>query len=464
VGFIILCFSNTYGWFGNPDFSGLKKVQPAKLSRQTVGKVCLPCNVKKKSLKQRLVKFWSLLGPGLVTGASDDDPSGIATYTQAGAGFGFSTLWTAWITFPLMAAIQEMCARIGAVTGNGLTNALKKHYPRPVLYMMLVFSFPAITLNIGADLQGMGAVSNLLIPAIPARIFSIGYTAFLMWLIIKYPYQRIAGILKWLCLSLLLYIAVPFMERQPWLEIARNAVLPDITLNKEFFAVLVGILGTTISPYLFFWQANMTAEDIAHKQKAVVVDKRIIREVKMDVDFGILFSNVVFFFIMLTAGAVLHKAGIFQVDTVDQAAKALEPLTGKLSYLFFALGVIGTGLLAIPVLSGSLSYILAETFEWEEGLDKTFTEAKGFYLTMITALLLGLSLDFLHVSPMKALLYTAILYGLTAPILILMILSLCNNKAVMGKYVNGRKSNILGGLTFLLMALAGIALLYFQFT
>jgi NRAMP (natural resistance-associated macrophage protein)-like metal ion transporter len=420
--------------------------------------------VKKPNLKKRLAKFWDLLGPGLITGASDDDPSGIATYTQAGAAFGFSTLWTAWITFPMMAAMQEMCARIGVVTGNGLTNALKKYYPRPVLYLMLLFSFPAITLNIGADLQGMGAVSNLLIPSIPARYFSIGYTAFLMALIIRVPYQSLARILKWLCLSLLLYIAVPFMERQPWTEIIHDAIFPDIVWNKEFLAILVGILGTTISPYLFFWQANMTAEDIAHRKKAIVIDKHIIRDVKQDVDFGILFSNIVFFFIMLTAGAVLHKAGLFKVDTVDQAAKALEPLTGHLSYLFFALGVIGTGLLAIPVLSGALSYILAETFGWEEGLDKTFAQAKGFYLTLVVSLLLGLSLDFLNVSPMKALLYTAILYGLTAPVLILMILSLCNNKAVMGEFVNGAKANILGGLTFLLMSVAAVALLYFQFT
>jgi Mn2+/Fe2+ NRAMP family transporter len=285
-----------------------------------------------------------------------------------------------------------------------------------------------------------------------------------MALIIRVPYQSLARILKWLCLSLLLYIAVPFMERQPWTEIIHDAIFPDIVWNKEFLAILVGILGTTISPYLFFWQANMTAEDIAHRKKAIVIDKHIIRDVKQDVDFGILFSNIVFFFIMLTAGAVLHKAGLFKVDTVDQAAKALEPLTGHLSYLFFALGVIGTGLLAIPVLSGALSYILAETFGWEEGLDKTFAQAKGFYLTLVVSLLLGLSLDFLNVSPMKALLYTAILYGLTAPVLILMILSLCNNKAVMGEFVNGAKANILGGLTFLLMSVAAVALLYFQFT
>lgn len=418
-----------------------------------------------KSIKYsaRIKKFLTVLGPGLVTGASDDDPSGIATYSQAGAQFGLSTLWTALLTFPLMAAIQGMCARIGLVTSQGLTVTLKQHYSKPLLYVMLFFSFPAITLNIGADIQGMGAVANMIFPAIPVSVFCVGLTTILMFVIIKYPYQKIAMILKWLCLSLLLYIVVPFMVKQDWGLIVKNTFIPTIKFNKEFISILVAILGTTISPYLFFWQATMEAEDIAHSKRKVIVNKRVLRNMKTDVNIGMFLSNVVMFFIILTAGSVLFPAGIRQIDTVDQAAKALEPLTGKLTYLIFALGVLGTGLLAIPVLAGSQSYMLAETFDWEAGLDKKFTEAKPFYVAIIISLLVGLSLDFLGVSPIKALLYTAISYGLTAPVLIAIILHIGNNKKVMGTNTNSKLSNILGFITLVIMTFAAIGLIYFLF-
>ena len=318
----------------------------------------------KKSIKYsaKIKKFLSILGPGLITGASDDDPSGIATYSQAGAQFGFSTLWTALLTFPLMATIQGICARIGLVTSQGLTVTLKQHYSKPLLYLMLFFSFPAITLNIGADIQGMGAVANMIFPAIPVSVFCVGFTSVLMFVIIKYPYQKIAMILKWLCLSLLLYMIVPFMVKQDWGLIAKNTFVPTIKFNKNFISILVALLGTTISPYLFFWQASMEAEDIKHNKRKVIVNKRVLDNMKTDVNLGMLLSNMVMFFIILTAGSVLFPAGIRQIDTVDQAAKALEPLTGKLTYLIFALGVLGTGLLAIPVLAGSQSYMIAETF------------------------------------------------------------------------------------------------------
>jgi NRAMP (natural resistance-associated macrophage protein)-like metal ion transporter len=419
-----------------------------------------------KSIKYsaRIKKFLTILGPGLITGASDDDPSGIATYSQAGAQFGLSTLWTALLTFPLMAAIQGMCARIGLVTSQGLTVTLKQHYSKPLLYVMLLFSFPAITLNIGADIQGMGAVANMIFPAIPVAVFCIGFTAILMFVIIKYPYQKIAMILKWLCLSLLLYIIVPFMVKQDWGLIAKNTFIPTIKFNKDFISILVALLGTTISPYLFFWQATMEAEDIAHSKRKIIVNKKVLDNMKTDVNIGMLLSNVVMFFIILTAGSVLFPAGIRQIDTVDQAAKALEPLTGKLTYLIFALGVLGTGLLAIPVLAGSQSYMLAETFGWEAGLDKKFPQAKPFYVAIIISLLVGLSLDFLGVSPIKALLYTAISYGLTAPVLIAIILHIGNNKKVMGTNTNSRISNILGSITLILMTVAAIGLIYFLFT
>ena len=418
---------------------------------------------KSKKFSTKIKKAFKILGPGLITGASDDDPSGIATYSQAGAQFGYATLWTALLTFPLMAAIQGMCARIGIVTTQGLTVTLKNHYPKGILYLMLLFSFPAITLNIGADIQGMGAVASMMVPAIPPFTFSIIFTVALMIVIIKYPYQKLAKILKWLCLSVLLYIIVPFMVKQDWGVIIKNTVVPTIKFNKEFLSILVGLLGTTISPYLFFWQATMEAEDIKHSKRKIMVNKRILTNMKEDVNIGMLLSNVVMFFIILTAGAVLFKAGIHKIDTVDQAAKALEPLAGKLTYLFFTLGVIGTGLLAIPVLAGSQSYMLAETFGWDEGLDKKFPQAKPFYITIIVSLLIGLSLDFIGISPIQALVYTAILYGITAPVLIAIIMHIGNNKKIMGKYTNSKLSNFLGGLTLLLMTAAAVALIYFLF-
>ena len=410
----------------------------------------------------KLSGFWKLLGPGLVTGASDDDPSGIATYSQAGAQYGLSTLWTALITFPLMAAIQEMCARIGMVTSQGLTGTLKANYSKPILYLMVVFSFPAIVLNIGADIAGMGAVGNLLFPKIHAIFFSVGFTILLLIVIIFLPYQKIAAVLKYLCMVLLVYFIVPFLYKQDWMVILKGTFIPTIKFDKNYISILVAILGTTISPYLFFWQATMEVEDRKNK-KTLVLNKKIMKEMKADVDFGMLFSNLVMFFIILTTGTVLFNGGIHQIDTVEQAAQALKPLAGNFAYLLFAVGVIGTGLLAIPVLSGSLSYIISETFGWEQGLDKKFHEAKAFYLVIAISLILGLLMTSLGISPVKALIYSAILYGLTAPVLIAIILHIANNKKVMGNYTNGKLSNILGFATLILMTAAAVVMLYLQF-
>lgn len=410
----------------------------------------------------KVKRFWQLLGPGLITGASDDDPSGIATYSQAGAAYGLATLWTGLLAFPLMAAIQQMCAKIGLVTSLGLTGALKKNYPRPVLYLMLLFSFPAIVMNIGADIAGMGAVGNLLFPSIDATFFSVFFTVLLLVLIIYLPYLKIAAALKYLCIVLLVYLVVPFLYDQDWGLIAKNTFIPSMEFNKEFVGILVGILGTTISPYLFFWQATMEVEEMKHKNH-LVVNKKIISDMKQDVDFGMTFSGLVMYFIILTTGTVLYNGGIHQIDTVEEAAIALKPLAGNLAYLLFAIGVIGTGLLAIPVLSGSLSYIITETFGWEQGLDKKFHEAKAFYAVIAVSLVLGLSLNYVGISPIKALIYTAILYGLTAPVLIAIILHICNNKKVMGKFTNSTKSNILGFSALIIMTVAAVALLYLQF-
>jgi len=410
----------------------------------------------------KLAKFWKVLGPGLVTGASDDDPSGIATYSQAGAAFGLSTLWTAIIAFPLMSAIQKMCAKIGLVTNQGLTGTLKKHYPRPILYLMLLFSFPAIILNIGADIAGMGAVGNLLFPAIDATFFSVFFTVLLLGLIIYLPYTKIASILKYLCIAMLVYFIVPFLYKQDFIAIAKATFIPKIEFNKEFMAIVVGILGTTISPYLFFWQASMEVEEMKHKKHHLIINKKIVSEVNNDVDFGMTFSGFVMYFIILTTGTVLYNAGIRQIDTVEQAAIALRPLAGDFAYLLFATGVIGTGLIAIPVLSGSLSYIFAETFGLPQGLDKKFHQAKGFYTVIAISLVLGLSLNYVGISPIQALIYTAILYGVTAPVLIAIILHISNNKEIMGEFVNDQLTNILGFLALFIMTVASGVLLWLE--
>jgi NRAMP (natural resistance-associated macrophage protein)-like metal ion transporter len=415
-----------------------------------------------KRPSNRYIRFWKLLGPGLVTGASDDDPSGIATYSQAGAAYGLSTLWTALIAFPLMASIQQMCARIGLVTSQGLTGTLKSNYPRPILLVMVLFSFPSIILNIGADIAGMGAVGNLLFPSIDSTYFSIFFTLLLLGLIIYLPYQKIASTLKYLCVVLLVYLIVPFLYKQNFLAILEAAFIPTIVLDKAFLSILVGILGTTISPYLFFWQATMEVEAMKHKKKHLLVNKKIINDMKQDVDFGMTFSGLVMFFIILTTGTVLFNGGVHQIDTVEQAALALKPLAGNFAYLLFAIGVIGTGLIAIPVLSGSLSYIVTEAFGWQQGLDKKFHEAKAFYVIIAISLILGLSLNYIGISPIKALIYSAILYGLTAPVLIAIILHISNNKKIMGEFTNSRISNILGFATLIIMTIAAGFLAYFQ--
>jgi NRAMP (natural resistance-associated macrophage protein)-like metal ion transporter len=414
------------------------------------------------SITSKILRYWKIIGPGLVTGASDDDPSGIATYSQAGAAFGLSTLWTSIVAFPLMAAIQKMCARIGLVTNQGLSGALKSHYPRPILYLMLIFSFPAIVMNIGADIAGMGAVGNLLFPSIDATFFSVFFTILLLGLIIYLPYTQIASILKYLCIVILVYFIVPFLYKQDLVEIAKSTFIPTIKFDKDFIAIIVGILGTTISPYLFFWQASVEVEEMKHKKRHVMVNKKIIDEMNQDVDFGMTVSGFVMYFIILTTGTVLYQGGIHQIDTVEQAAMALKPLAGNLAYLLFAVGIIGTGLIAIPVLSGSLSYIFTETFGWEQGLDKKFHQAKGFYSIIAISLLLGLSLNYVGISPMKALIYTAILYGLTAPVLIGIILHISNNKEIMGENVNGLTANILGFTALIIMTLAAGTLIYMQ--
>jgi NRAMP (natural resistance-associated macrophage protein)-like metal ion transporter len=410
--------------------------------------------------KSTLRRFWKTLGPGLITGASDDDPSGIATYSQAGAKFGLTTLWTAIVSYPLMYAIQEMCARIGIVTGRGLAGVVKDHYPKWVLYLLIIFSCPAIVLNIAADIAGMGAVANLIVPGVPAPFFSIGFTVLLLYFTVKLSYRRLAAIMKYLCLVLLVYLLVPFLAKQDIGQILTSTFIPKVSFSKEYLLVLVGVLGTTISPYLFFWQTAMETEAFPERKKHIILDKYILPHMKKDVKYGMFFSVLVMYFITLTAGTVLHNNGVHEISTVEDAAKAMQPLAGELAYVLFAVGVIGISFLAIPVLAGSLSYIIAETFGWKEGLNKKFHEAREFYVVMIISTLTGLIIQLAGVDPVKALLYTAVLYGSTAPVIIGIILHICNNKKIMEEYTNKRTANIVGAIALLLMGAAAVALLW----
>jgi Mn2+/Fe2+ NRAMP family transporter len=352
-----------------------------------------------------------------------------------------------------------MCARIGLVTAHGLTGVIKRHYGKPMLAILILLSVPAIVLNIGANLAGMGAVANLLIPSVPAEIFSIIIGVGLLYLMIRLPYKIITTTLQWLCLSLLCYLLVPFLVRQDWPAIVRNTFVPQVQLTKEYLAVVVAILGTTISPYLFFWQASMEVEEV--NSRHLIVDKRIIRGMQKDVRYGMFFSNLVFYFVILTTGTVLYNQGIHNIDTVEKAALALRPLAGDLSYLLFSMGVLGTGMLAVPVLAGSVSYMVSEALDWDEGLNKKFHEAKGFYLVMTISIIAALLINLTGISPVRALILTAIVYGLTAPVLIGIILHICNRKSIMGEYTNSPVQNMLGGLAFLLMTAAAAGLLFF---
>jgi Mn2+/Fe2+ NRAMP family transporter len=386
-----------------------------------------------------------------------------------------------------MTAIQEMCARIGLVTSTGLTTTLKNHYPKFMLYMMILFSVPAIVLNIGANIAGMGAVANLIFPNVSPIIFTVAFTCILLFFIIYLPYAKFVAVLKYLCLSLLLYIAVPFFTKPDWKEVMIATIIPTIKWDKEFISMLVAILGTTISPYLFFWQTAMEAEDVKAVKTKLMINKRLVdingysktrndnekrerklykllmRKMSIDVNIGMSLSNLIMFFTILATGTALYSQGINKIETVEQAAKALEPIAGKASYLLFAIGVIGTGFLSIPVLSGSLSYIISETYGWKGNLDKKFSQAKSFYIVIIVSVILGLLLNNLGISPVDGLLYTAILYGLTSPLIIAVLLHIANNKKIMGEYTNGKLSNILGVITFLLMFISAIFLLYLQF-
>lgn len=418
-------------------------------------------------MKFSLKKFLSKFGPGLITGASDDDPSGIATYSIAGASQGYSFLWTAFLTFPLMVAIQEMCARIGIVTERGLAGNIKHYYKsRLFLYLLAVMIIIANTINIGADLAGMAESVRLLIPVNSLLIAAVS-TLTIIFLMIYFPYKFIASKLKWLTFALFAYIAAALVTKQDWGQIAYSTFVPSLKIDKGTITLLVAILGTTISPYLFFWQTSEEVEEIKEKEKEkhkkIIITKHELKQVREDVSLGMLFSNVVMFAIIATAASTLFKAGITEIETADQAAKALEPIAGKASTILFTLGIVGTGMLAIPVLAGSAAYAVAEIFDWREGLDRSFRQAKQFYAVIIVSTFIGFLINLLRISPFKALFYTAVIYGLISPILILLILLLANNQKVMGKETNSTITNILGISTLLLMSVGALTFLWMSF-
>jgi len=416
---------------------------------------------------KKFKKFFSKIGPGIITGASDDDPSGIATYSIAGASQGYGLLWTALLTFPLMATIQEMCARIGIVTEKGLAGNLKSYFKSKILlYFLAALIIIANTINIGADLAGMAAATRLLIPVHPLLI-AIFTTFLIIALMVYFPYKFIASNLKWLTFALFAYIASALIVKQDWTQIIFRSFVPEFTTNKNYISIFVAILGTTISPYLFFWQTSEEVEErkeLEHeKHKRIIVTKHELKQVREDVNLGMLFSNIVMFAIIATTASTLFKFGINEIETADQAAKALEPLAGRAASLLFTFGIVGTGLLAIPVLAGSAAYAVSEIFGWKEGLSKSFRQARSFYVIIIVSTFIGFLMNFVHINPFKALFYTAVIYGLISPVLIFFILLLANNSEVMGKYKNNLVTNILGVLTLAVMTSAAAVFIIVSF-
>lgn len=418
--------------------------------------------MKKTSKFKKILKT---LGPGFITGASDDDPSGIATYSQTGAQFGYKQLWAALFTYPFMVAIQEMCGRIGLVTGQGLAGVIKNNYSKKILFFSVFLLLIANTINIGADLGAMAASAELLW-GIPFAFWLIIMTVVTLLLEIFIPYPTYAKFLKYLTLSLFAYVIVVFVVKQDWNAIALSTFLPSFSWNKDYLLNLVAILGTTISPYLFFWQADEEVEEeIAHHKLTAIgvgkpkINKGDIKAMRLDTIVGMFFSNLVMFFIIATSASTLGANGITKIDTAAQAAEALRPVAGEFAYLLFALGIIGTGLLAVPILAGSASYALSETFNLKAGLSKKFNEAHGFYGIIILATLVGVLINFTPIKPFQMLYYTAILNGICAPPLIVIILLIANNKKIMGKYTNNKLSNVLGVIIAVIMGLAALGLL-----
>jgi len=411
--------------------------------------------------------FWHTLGPGLTTGAADDDPSGIATYSQTGAGYGYKFLWLAPFTLPLMAVVQEMCGRIGLITGRGLAANIGKFFPRWVLILCTVLLFIANTFNIGADLGAMSEALRLFWPQFNYFILIVIIAVVIMLLQIYTRYKKYARYLKWLALVLFAYIISTFLIKGlNWQEIGLATIQPAFGFSRDQILIVTGVLGTTISPYLFFWQTSQEVEEeiedgltnIQARQKGV--DGGAIRKMRIDIWSGMFLSNLVMFFIITACASTLNIAGITNIGTAAQAAGALKPLAGHYSYVLFAIGIIGTGALAIPVLAGSSSYALTESFSWREGLHYKLRQAYAFYSIIIISLIIGVLINLFGLDPIKALIYSAVLNGCVVPVILILILLLSSSEKVMGKRKNGWWAKIIGGIVILLMLFAGLATIW----
>jgi Mn2+/Fe2+ NRAMP family transporter len=413
--------------------------------------------------------FWDRLkehplarvGPGLITGVADDDPSGIATYSQAGAQFGLNMLWTMPLAFPLMAAIQSTCARIGRVTGKGLAANIKVAFPPIILQGVVLLLLVANILNIAADVAAMGEVSELVTgfdPHILTVIFAVGTLLLQMFV----PYHRYVFFLKWLTLSLLAYAAVLFTVHVPWGQVALRTVWPNFAPNSEAATVVVGVFGTTISPYLFFWQASEEVEDMQSRQHAtpLVQDAAAagseLRRIRWDTWSGMFYSDATAYFIILATAVTLNVAGVKDIETAAQAASALRPLAGDFAFMLFALGILGVGLIGVPVLAGSAAYALSEAMGWNWGLERKATDARGFYGVIAVSLLAGLLIQYSPINPMKALFWSAVINGVVAVPLMVVIILLVSNKSVMGAFTAGRSIVVLGWIATGVMGLAAV--------
>ncbi|BCT66727.1 divalent metal cation transporter [Nitrosospira sp. NRS527] len=404
---------------------------------------------------------WKKLGPGLITGAADDDPSGIATYSQVGAGFGYSMLWTTFLTFPLMVGIQIVSARIGRVTGNGLAANIREHYSPWVLHGLVCLLVIANTINIAADIGAMAAALKLLIGG-PAHLYGVAFAVVSLVLQVFIPFPRYASILKLLTLSLFAYVATVFAVEVPWGDVFRSIIIPSISFETDYVVAVVAVFGTTISPYLFFWQASQEVEE----QRASKGEKPLkdapeqardhLQRIKVDTYIGMGFSNLIAFFIMLTAAVTLHQHGVKDIQTSAQAAEALRPIAGEYAFLLFSAGIVGTGLLAVPVLAGSAAYAVAESFRWRIGLGRKLLEATGFYMILIAATLLGVMLNFTSIDPIKALFWSAVINGVIAVPIMAIMMSMAAKPEIMGKFIVTSRLQILGWLATAVMALAVI--------
>lgn len=415
-------------------------------------------------MRSLLDKFLNRLGPGFITGSSDDDPSGIATYTQIGAQFGFGQLWTTFLNLPLMISIQEMVGRIGMVSGQGLVAVLKKHYGKHVVWLVVSLIFVANMVNIGADLGAMADATRLLVPALPFPFLLIAFTILILSLEIFLSYKTYADILKWLAFSLFGYLATALIVTTDWIDVFRNALVPSFSFDKTFVTGIVALLGTTISPYLFIWQADEEIEeeiaqghDTIQKRRGAASEE--IKNMRLDTYIGMTFSQIITFSIIVTAAGTFFRHGFHDIQTTAQAAQALEPLAGRFASYIFALGIIGTGLLAVPVLSASASYAFSEALGWKSGLYKKLKQAHGFYGAITLATLVGLLINFIGLNPIKALYWTAVLNGIITPPLIFIILLMANNKKIMGRWTNGKLSNTFG-IAALFATSAAVILLF----